>query len=644
MRHVLIGLALAACVGSASSVALAQKGDEAPRPGVKSPASRGPQKGEAASSAVAEAIRARNAERMKQVSGSAEARSADARGAKALAEALAVQDWVIAFADPKDIAAFREAGLGVRAAKQLGPLPSDLKAAAVATFDKAPGLRDVLLTQCDAGPGGDNVAGVYTVLKALSERFGPERLDAYANLAAALCVVHDAPMKQRVNENTIPAATASELFEYFTKNEGAMRFGLKNVPPELLIYVVDVCAPVEQLQWALGRYAKSPIGPLYMQVRYDNEHAFGGKTKKVTEKGFSLQNIVQFGGVCADQAYFASTVGKACGVPSVYVTGMDTSVGHAWLGTLKNAGSRAVWDFDTGRWPEYKNVRGNVDEPQYRTDIADGFLTILTEGMNVPRAERQGVTGLADAALRVARLDDKSFKPDAAALGEALKPEAPARSPGVATALELLEAGVRKCPAHAQAWATLTELATDKKNPMTVEQRGRWANAVVELCGERSPDYAFAILSSLVGGMDDAEKQAGVWRKMAPMFLKRKDLEATARFAMAQTLEKAGKKQSAWEAYNALVNDRADDVQFITAVLARCQEMLEEGGHQKEVAPLFERAWRKIQRPQDGYAGPFATQSNWYRVGTMLADAYEAAGDAAKAKSVRAQLDGVRGK
>ena len=66
----------------------------------------------------------------------------------------------------------------------------------------------------------------------------------------------------------------------------------------------------------------------------------GSGVKKVTAAGWSLPNILQHGGVCADQAYFAVTVGKSIGVPTAYTIGLGGEVGHAWVGFLQARGKR----------------------------------------------------------------------------------------------------------------------------------------------------------------------------------------------------------------------------------------------------------------------------------------------------------------
>lgn len=611
------------------------------QPSLKAPKGAKPVKAEAGATALAEEIARRNAELLKRLGDDL----GTSAGRVLLGDALKVQDWAAAYADPaKEPGAFREAALGARAARQLVPLPDALRKSSVKVLAASPRLAGELFFAADADKGGDDIAGVYGVLKQLAEKFDARKLDDYATLVAAICVVHDAPLVQHVNENTAKPPTPVELFEYFTKNESMMRYGVRGVPSEVLMYVVDCCAPIGDMQWALQRYAKSPIGPLYFQVRYDNEHLLQGREKQVTAKGFSLPNILQYGGVCADQAYFSSTVGKAVGVPSVYCRGANEEGAHAWLGTLKSVNNKPVWDFETGRYPEFKNVRGTLRDPHYGTSIPDGFLAILTESMTVPAGERQIATGMADAAMRIEELarSKGATAPEAGLLGEAFKPSSPARAMDTASALALLEAAVRRVPASEQAWSSLHALASSKD--MTIEQRGRWAGAVADLCGKSAPDFAFLMQSALVEGVDDAGKQAELWERVIARFAQRPDLAATARYRQGMAWEKAEKLQSAWTCYQKIIDDHANDIPFLDGVLSHCAEMLRKAQKTAEIVPMYERAWRKVQRPSQTFGGMFAMSSSWARVGAALADAAEEAGDANKARQVRAQLPAAAGR
>ncbi|MCA9304254.1 MAG: hypothetical protein KC996_09035, partial [Phycisphaerales bacterium] len=211
----------------------------------------------------------------------------------------------------------------------------------------------------------DDIDGVFT----LAGRLAGERAQAvehFPALAAALCVVHDNPYQRSINENRVKSPDPIEIFDYFVSNNTRMTNDLSTMPAELLVHVVDVTESIEQLEWALNTYGRFPqIGDRFFEISYDYDHFRRNTPKKVTEAGdYRIQSIKQYGGVCADQAYFAESVAKACGIPSCYVRAAGADVSHAWIGFLETKGRSRAWNFDEGRYEAYQNLRGQIRDPQ----------------------------------------------------------------------------------------------------------------------------------------------------------------------------------------------------------------------------------------------------------------------------------------
>jgi hypothetical protein len=82
------------------------------------------------------------------------------------------------------------------------------------------------------------------------------------------------------------------------------------------------------------------------------------------------------GGICVDQAYFATETGKARGVPTLYFTGAGDDGRHAWFGFLDTA---QKWKFDVGRYAEQRFVTGHALDPQTWRQISDHELKFLAE-------------------------------------------------------------------------------------------------------------------------------------------------------------------------------------------------------------------------------------------------------------------------
>ncbi|MDI1320889.1 MAG: hypothetical protein PSW75_11960, partial [bacterium] len=91
---------------------------------------------------------------------------------------------------------------------------------------------------------------------------------------------------------------------------------------------------------------------------------------------YRLDTILAQGGICVDQAYFASTVGKAKGIPTIMFSGAGLDGRHAWFGYL-DAGER--WHLDCGRYADQRYVVGVAYDPQTWANINDHELLFITE-------------------------------------------------------------------------------------------------------------------------------------------------------------------------------------------------------------------------------------------------------------------------
>jgi len=283
---------------------------------------------------------------------------------RAAKEANELFDVVAIHAPDTDAYAFVDAAYAVRLSHHFEFMPAEQ------CDDLLPYLRrfdELAKTLAFLVSDSDKPVGVYGVLKRLIDACG-DKPGVWPTLTAALCVVHDSPMERKINENTAIADDPVKLFDFYSANESRMLFGIRVVPAELLIYVVDSTAKIDEMKWALAAYrGDTAVGKHFFDVPYDHEHLRTHRPKRISSAGFTLMNIRQFGGICADQAYFASTIGKAIGVPTAYVSGQSGEVSHAWVGFLQRKGTRdAGWNFDIGRYEAYQGIRGVISDPQTR--------------------------------------------------------------------------------------------------------------------------------------------------------------------------------------------------------------------------------------------------------------------------------------
>jgi hypothetical protein len=152
---------------------------------------------------------------------------------------------------------------------------------------------------------------------------------------------------------------------------------LGRLPAAELKFLVDIVAPFSELDWARKNVTPglADFGKTYDLIKYRkdrvtaNQYSWPGPT-------YTLSGILQQGGICVDQAYFASTAGKAKGIPTIMFRGAGLDGRHAWFGYLAQ---NQRWQLDCGRYAEQKYVVGLAFDPQTWGNINDHELLFITE-------------------------------------------------------------------------------------------------------------------------------------------------------------------------------------------------------------------------------------------------------------------------
>jgi hypothetical protein len=560
----------------------------------------------------------------------------------ARASLLTLWDQTIAYASDRDLMLFRDVDFARRMVDQLATVADSTARRNLLKYLRRNQELAYLLAYM-VRPNLEKPAEVYAVLERLRAERG-DKAAPYAALTTALCVVHDGPpFVRQINENLTTAPDVLAIFDYFLRNEQKMFFGIKNVPPELLVYVVDTTTPIAEMEWALGNYANdSQVGKRFFDISYDFDHFLKDKPKKLSAVDYTLPNIRKLGGICADQAYFAVAVGKAIGVPTAYTRAVSAEGGHAWVGFLQAVRGQGFWNFDVGRYEEYRGIRGSVLEPQSRRWIPDNQVSLLAELIGSTAADRQCAGAMTDAAVRLIRLEQDGQPFTVAALDEPLgDARAEPRQAGPETELALLELGLKQCSAHADGWFAVRELAKDGK--LTLDQKKRWAGVLDKLCGSHYPDFVMAVLSPMVQTVSDVKEQNILWNNAFTMFQnqRRADLAAEARLGQAKMWETAGELNKAGQCYEDIIDHFANDGPFVLEALARAEKILKDMD-QNKVLLLYDQTWSKIHKPKVT-GNEFSRQSVWYQVGSIYSERLALAGDAAKAAAVQSKLDAVSG-
>lgn len=213
----------------------------------------------------------------------------------------------------------------------------------------------------------------------------PALFAEYPSLALAIAVVFDVPPPPdwphgQVLPTLLPRKLPDPVaaFNHWTRldrgNLGAHK--LKRLPALELKFVVDSPAPFTELTWAQRNVTPplAELGKAYDMVRYRKDRVEQGR---YTWPGadYRLETILKEGGICVDQAYFATEVGKARGVPTLLFRGAGLDGRHAWFGFLSSGG----WVLDVGRYAEQKYVAGIAYDPQSWRGLNDHEVSFVSE-------------------------------------------------------------------------------------------------------------------------------------------------------------------------------------------------------------------------------------------------------------------------
>ncbi|MCC7387420.1 MAG: hypothetical protein IT431_01490 [Phycisphaerales bacterium] len=534
---------------------------------------------------------------------------------------LEALDRAIMDLDLRNPRALAPAALAARLESQLSTLPADARAPLLETFAAHPELAAEIAFLL--GPH-DDIPAAYAVLQRLLDAHA-ERVAELAPLAAAICAVHDRPADRRVNENTVKLIDPVELFGYYAANERSLLFSPRDTPATALVHLADAAGSLDEYEWARKRYARDRnIGNRYHEITYDTRALKQeGVEKRVTAAGdYTLQNIRQLGGVCADQAYFALSVGKACGVPACYVVGKGGEVSHAWVGFLERDGRAAHWNFSAGRFGQYEDIQGSLTDPQTGEKIPDATLGISALSTAIPRDRRLQSIALVDAANRVSyRAFLRGAEPD---------------QDLAARQFAMLEAALRLDPGNTTAWAFARDIAATPAS--TLEQKEFWTRAVDQLAAQTHPDFAFLFLDPIFQAEPDPAIRLNLWDWAADRFKKRPDLAARARLAQVNIMIEQGRKPDAITAARAVFDEFGTDTAEGFHALAIAEQLYTDAGQPRAALDMYEQAFRKLRPPGRMQAG-FARQTTWYQVGSRYADLLDLHADANKAATIRKRLE-----
>ena len=234
-------------------------------------------------------------------------------------------------------------------------------------------------------------------------------LNNYAALGVAFSLVFDKPFPldwphHQVDPKAVPIGDLDvvQRFDFYVQSDRDKKLALDLTLPtfENLKFLVDSEVRLSELAYAQtnpNRISYSSFQDAFFSIKYDPSRAQGGNfVFNWRLPTYTLKDIETTGGICVDQAYYATILGKGLGIPILYFQGEGVDGGHAWFGYRS---SRGAWELDCGRYASQNYPRGYALDPQTWRVIDDtqlnNFFKTGTANTNYPAA----VTGLAWAGL-----------------------------------------------------------------------------------------------------------------------------------------------------------------------------------------------------------------------------------------------------
>ncbi len=415
-------------------------------------------------------------------------------------------------------------------------------------------------------------------------------------------------------------------FRYFTRNADRMEFDLSSLPHQVSKYIIDTRRPVFERLWALDKYeGTANMGRLYRRIwqyQYESRFYTDGDKLELDQPSRTLQDIRQNGGVCHDAAVFASEVGKATGVPSVYIGGSTPSgEEHAWVGYIRQ-GSTPQWDRDTGRLGNEDALAGTVREPHAGVRVSEHELDFALAALRYPPEQRRAARIRCDVAAILAQVARDSEQASTDVTG--------ARSAALAAprlreqARRAMYGSLNTCIYDELQWHTFARLAKDgvfsPKDVMEVlpefmRRLGSYPNLAVEAL-------------EVVGGTLPAthlQRRLELYDEAADLF-ERRNSEAVVRLRLlkGRLLESLREYDAAVEAYSAGIPEAIRRQSTFIPLLDSAGRVLVGHGAVEDAIKLHEKTRFRLTRPQ---ASAYAFTSSWAQVTLRLAKLHALGGD-----------------
>jgi hypothetical protein len=212
-------------------------------------------------------------------------------------------------------------------------------------------------------------------------------LHEYAALGVAYSIVWDEPFPSNWPHAQVPTSAVPigdldlvKRFQWYVQanRDKKTQLDLTQLSVDDLKYLVDSKVSLAELTYAQqNQIPYEHFDQAFFSIRYDMSRITGeNMILNWAEPTYHLADIEKDGGICVDQAYYATTLGQGRGIPTIYFTGEGTDGGHAWFGYLTHSGK---WDLDCGRYANQNYPKGYALDPQTWQVVDDTTLADLAK-------------------------------------------------------------------------------------------------------------------------------------------------------------------------------------------------------------------------------------------------------------------------
>lgn len=438
----------------------------------------------------------------------------------------------------------------------------------------------------------------------------------YSSLALACAMldprIASSPSRLRASSSTgvsTTPLTLEQVFEYFMEMDEARELltDITKLSPSELLFVVDVRLPRSEMDWARKkvRLTRKGWGGAYSMIRYRMDRAALGKDPYTN---YTFQEILDEGGICMDQAYFAVNTAKCNGIPSAYVTGDGNRGPHAWVNLLTTDET----------WQSYGGYGYNTGHFSHPHNCKSKHESTLLQGM--------------DRKVNGARLDTSLDYLSLAALFEEMqKPDC---------ARVMLEAATQAAPGSPLGWERLIALMSRPESGTKLEEWDELVTMIKRKFRSR-PDYlamAARVEDEYIFPMRDASaNKRHVARDLKKLEKEtdegRSDLTSAAIKRQADILMENGDRVGVAALYRKSMKDYARRAEVFEALMGQYYGYVSQD--QEAVLQLAREAESFYNRSIRTKSGDYFKVKKEVAIQRKIAGYYEKGGNKRKADSLR---------